>query len=168
MARYHNHCRRSHASFGIVLLLALSVTACGVGGVSLDSSEYSKIASADPLVTGTVVDDGVTDVDPQDWKTVQDAISTSFSTLEDGGTTQWNNESTGSNGSIVPEPIITNAQGEICRPFQTTLDTISGVENFDGYACKQRNGSWRITKVAPTESESETEAQMPAKLPAAS
>lgn len=166
MARYHNHCRGSHASFGLVLLLALSVAACGVGGVSLDSSEYGKIASADPLVTGTVVDDGVTDVDPQDWKTVQDAISTSFSTLEDGGTAQWNNENTGSNGSIVPEPITTNAQGEICRPFQTTLDTISGVENFDGYACKQRNGSWRITKVAPTESE--IESQIPAKLPSAS
>ena len=132
-----------------MLGLCLIVAGCGIVDVPLGDPE-SRVADADPLITGTVVDNGVTDVDPQDWKTVQETISTSFSTLEDGGTAQWNNESTGSNGLIVPDAMVTNEQGAICRPFQTTLDTISGVENFDGYACKQRNGTWRITKVAPT------------------
>jgi len=154
MVRYHKARRRSHASLGLILCASLSIAGCGVAGVSLDGSE-TTLASADPLVTGTVVDDGVTNVDPQDWKTVQDAISTSFSTLEDGDAAQWNNESTGSNGSIVPDAIITNEGGGICRPFQTTLDTVSGLENFNGYACKQRNGTWRITKVAPTTGETE-------------
>ena len=149
MIRYSDLNLRSHASIGLALCLALVVAGCGM---PFGGPDYSA-SSTDPLVTGTVVASGVTDVDPADWKTVQDAISMSFSTLEDGGTTQWNNENTGSNGSIVPETIVETEQGMICRPFQTTLDTISGVENFSGHACRQRNGSWRITKIASTTDE---------------
>jgi len=147
MLTYHNLSRRSHASFGLIVGLALIVSGCGAVDVPFGGSD--GVSTPDLLATGSVVDNGVTDVAAEDWKTVQDTISISFSTLADGSAKEWNNENTGSNGSIVPDQITTNEQGMLCRPFQTRLDTISGVENFDGYACKQRNGSWRITKVAP-------------------
>lgn len=128
--------------------MALMVAGCGMIEVPLVGFGGGQ-SEADTLLTGTVSEDGVTDVDPADWKTVQNAISLSFSTLEDGNPTQWSNTDTGSVGSIVPRTAVTSDRGDVCRGFSTTLDTISGLETFDGKACLTRDGNWRITTLTP-------------------
>lgn len=148
MQSYNKLGLRRHACLVAGVFSAVMLAGCAVVEIPLGDGETDNPA-VDPLITSSVTETGATDVDPADWKTVQDKISMSFSTLEAGSPTEWTNENTGSNGSIVPAPIVTSERGEVCRPFQTTLDSVSGLENFNGYACRQRNGSWRITKIAP-------------------
>lgn len=155
MPRYNSLQIRRHAAATIGLLFACAVLAgCALIEIPLGGSG-NDAPLIDPIITQAATENGVTDVDPQDWKTVQDAISTSFSTMEDGASADWANSDTGSNGSIVADTMVTTEQGEICRPFRTTLDSISGVEIFSGYACRQRDGAWRITRLTPTEAGSE-------------
>ena len=148
MDRYSSLTARSYAAAGISLACALLLWGCGAVEVPLGLG--SNETEENTLVTGSVAESGVTDVDPADWQTVQNAISMSFSTLEDGSTTQWSNEATGSNGSIVPSGPGATEEGTFCRTFSTTLDSISGVERFDGKACRQANGTWKITKISPS------------------
>ena len=64
-----------------------------------------------------------------------------------GETIAWNNPDSGNSGSFTPTRDGTNkATGEYCREYQTTVNVGGRTEEAYGTACRQPDGSWRITK----------------------
>ena len=63
-----------------------------------------------------------------------------------GETIAWNNPDSGNSGSFTPTRDGTNtATGEYCREYQTTVNVGGKTESAYGIACRQPDGSWRIT-----------------------
>ena len=64
-----------------------------------------------------------------------------------GETIAWNNPDSGNSGTFTPTRDGTNtATGEYCREYQTTVNVGGKTESAYGTACRQPDGSWRITK----------------------
>ena len=64
-----------------------------------------------------------------------------------GETIAWNNPESGNSGTFKPTRDGTNtATGEYCREYQTTVNVGGKTESAYGTACRQPDGSWRITK----------------------
>lgn len=62
-----------------------------------------------------------------------------------GNGQQWFNPDTGAYGVVTPQSAYQTAQGQYCREFQQEI-TVGG-NQVDGYgtACRQPDGSWKIT-----------------------
>ena len=64
-----------------------------------------------------------------------------------GETIAWNNPESGNSGTFTPTRDGTNtATGEYCREYQTTVNVGGKSESAYGTACRQPDGSWRITQ----------------------
>lgn len=76
------------------------------------------------------------------------AARTSQSALEGnrtGQSSQWSNPDTGHSGSVTPTRTYKSKSGEVCREFQQTIVVGGREENGFGTACREADGSWRIT-----------------------
>lgn len=70
--------------------------------------------------------------------------------LEEGSVGQsyaWSNPSTGNKGTVSPtSSVYTTADGQKCRDFTTSVTLSEGRSgSSSGTACKQADGSWRVT-----------------------
>jgi surface antigen len=64
-----------------------------------------------------------------------------------GQTIAWDNPETGNRGWVTPTREGQNtATGEYCREFQQTIQVGGQVERGYGTACRQPDGSWRVTQ----------------------
>jgi surface antigen len=64
-----------------------------------------------------------------------------------GETIAWNNPDSGNSGTFTPTRDGKNtATGEYCREYQTTVNVGGKTESAYGTACRQPDGSWRISK----------------------
>lgn len=68
-----------------------------------------------------------------------------FETGVSGSGQQWFNPDTGAYGTVTPQTAYQTYQGQYCREFQQVI-TVGG-QQVDGYgtACRQPDGSWKIT-----------------------
>ncbi|WP_448208622.1 RT0821/Lpp0805 family surface protein [Azospirillum sp. sgz302134] len=57
---------------------------------------------------------------------------------------RWKNPGTGNSGSVTPIREGTDAGGNVCREFLTTLAIGGKSQNAYGTACQQSDGSWKI------------------------
>ncbi len=58
----------------------------------------------------------------------------------------WNNPNSGNNGSITPVKDGTDASGNQCREFQTTVVIGGQSQQAYGTACRQPDGSWKVVQ----------------------
>ena len=58
----------------------------------------------------------------------------------------WNNPDNGHSGSIVPTREGTDAAGDYCREFQTTVTIGGEPQQAYGRACRQADGSWKVVQ----------------------
>lgn len=66
--------------------------------------------------------------------------------LDTGQSIRWENPDTGHYGSVTPIRTGTDTQtGTLCREFQSTVVIGGKEEQAYGTACRQADGSWRIT-----------------------
>jgi len=73
---------------------------------------------------------------------------TTYSTLENspaGATSHWANPDSGNSGTVTPTRTYRSGTG-YCREFQTTVTVGGKVQNAYGTACRQADGSWKITR----------------------
>ena len=73
---------------------------------------------------------------------------TTYSTLEkspSGATSRWANPDTGNSGTVTPTRTYRSGTG-YCREFQTSVTVNGKVQNAYGTACRQADGSWKITQ----------------------
>ena len=64
---------------------------------------------------------------------------------ESGSTTAWVNPDSGHSGEIVPQPAYQQADGTYCREFQQTIIVGAEMQAAYGTACRQPDGSWRVS-----------------------
>jgi surface antigen len=64
----------------------------------------------------------------------------------DNSTGSWNNPNSGHSGTVVPTQTYQASNGQYCREFQTSV--VVGGETQQGYgrACRQPDGSWKISQ----------------------
>ena len=75
------------------------------------------------------------------YQTTQNALETGVS----GNSSQWHNPDSGNNGTVTPQPSYTNTDGQYCREYQQTVTIAGEQETAYGTACRQPDGSWKIT-----------------------
>ncbi len=75
------------------------------------------------------------------YTTTQNALETGVS----GTTSQWHNPDNGHAGSVTPQPSYTNNEGQYCREYQQTVTIGGEPETAYGTACRQPDGTWKIT-----------------------
>ena len=76
------------------------------------------------------------------------AGQTQQTTLEnnkDGVSSTWNNPNTGHNGRITPTSTQRASSGEYCREYEHEITVDGRNEVVKGTACRQPDGSWRVT-----------------------
>jgi len=74
--------------------------------------------------------------------------NTSQSALEKnpvGRTSNWSNPGSGHSGTVTPTRTYQTASGSPCREYQQTVTIDGKTEQAYGRACRQQDGSWKIT-----------------------
>jgi len=62
-----------------------------------------------------------------------------------GSTTTWANPDTGNSGKVIPQPAVRQADGTLCREYWETVTIGGEKQQAFGTACRQADGSWRIS-----------------------
>ena len=75
------------------------------------------------------------------YRSTQGALETGTS----GTSSQWYNPVSGNSGSVTPQPSYENTGGQYCREYQQTVTIGGEVETAYGTACRQPDGTWKIT-----------------------
>ncbi len=70
-----------------------------------------------------------------------------ISTQGKGGQTSWRNPETGSSGSTTINDTWTKADGTPCKRFTQTITAKGETTTTSGIACKEKDGTWKITNV---------------------
>ena len=61
-----------------------------------------------------------------------------------GNTNTWSNPNSQNSGSITPTTDRFTKNGMVCRDFKSTIHVSGHSEKFNGRACRQKDGSWKI------------------------
>ena len=61
-----------------------------------------------------------------------------------GDTNTWSNPNSQNSGSITPTTDRFTKNGMVCRDFKSTILVSGHSEKFNGRACRQKDGSWKI------------------------
>ena len=76
------------------------------------------------------------------------ASETSYSALESapsGTTYQWHNPDSGNSGTTTPIQTYQTSDGMYCREFTQTVNVGGQIQDAYGTACRQPDGSWKIS-----------------------
>ena len=76
------------------------------------------------------------------------ASETSYSALESapsGTTYQWRNPDSGNSGTTTPTQTYQSSDGSYCREFTQTVNVGGQIQDAYGTACRQPDGSWKIS-----------------------
>lgn len=141
-----------HKNFGIITRLSASLSlaflaGCSIAGFGPDVDQVAtkSIIQYDPARALPLQET----VDPSDWEKVRAIMAMALISQPPGEPLPWENDVTGTVGSIVVSDAQSNADGRFCRTFSTTLNGIGGVSQYRGDACKQGNGEVKLVGLAP-------------------
>jgi len=82
----------------------------------------------------------------QDGRIIRDHVTqASLSDLSAYNGTAWENEATGSRGTISSIQSISE-NGRQCRAFKTTRESFDGILVYEGKACDTPNGGWVLSQ----------------------
>lgn len=66
-------------------------------------------------------------------------------TYPSGQTSTWYNPDSGNSGSYQPQPAYQDKSGAYCREYQQTITVGGKTEEAYGRACRQPDGTWKIS-----------------------
>ncbi len=84
-------------------------------------------------------------LDQADRLAMQEKTQYSLESTKSGDTTKWYNPDSGNSGTITPQPAYTNKADEYCREYQQTVTVGGKTETAYGTACRQEDGTWKIS-----------------------
>jgi len=81
---------------------------------------------------------------------MSDTVQFALENNKSNQSSDWVNPDTGNSGGVTPVKTYSNAQGQPCREFLSTI--VIGGEQQQGYgtACRQPDGSWQIVSNQPS------------------
>ncbi len=82
-------------------------------------------------------------LDPSDYAFYNDNAQKTLSAENDGVFTKWSNPKTGNGGVFRATRSFTTGDGRYCREFRAAMAVAGTIENREGSACQQADGSWR-------------------------
>ncbi len=82
-------------------------------------------------------------LDPSDYAFYNDNAQKTLSAENDGVFTDWSNPETGNGGIFRATRSYTTGDGRYCREFRAAMAVAGTIENREGSACQQADGSWR-------------------------
>jgi surface antigen len=118
----------------------------GWAGSTIGSGTGQLAATAAGVVLGGLIGSqigrGLDQADQQSaWRTEQGALERN----RDGEYSRWDNPNNGNYGYTVPQTTYQSASGQYCREYETTIVVNGRAETGYGTACRQPDGSWKIT-----------------------
>ena len=84
-------------------------------------------------------------LDRADRQALERTTQSSLETAPSGTATSWRNPDSGNYGTVTPEPAYQTSSGEYCREYQQTIVVGGETQSAFGTACRQPDGTWRIT-----------------------
>ena len=150
---------RNYKILALLVLIFFALISCeghktavgGVGGAAAGGFLGHALGGGTAGIIGGAIAGGLIGgaignrMDAADRRESERAAQQAFETAPSGQTSQWSNPDSGNHGTVTPTRTFQTDSGQYCREFQQTV-VISGEEQqAHGTACRQPNGSWRIT-----------------------
>jgi 17 kDa outer membrane surface antigen len=139
---FRSGCPRAAA----LLAAAISLSACGIGGFSLEKAEVDRSLLTGAISSGTRAPSDSERV--SDEATIRNAVSAADVTTLDGTALAWANADTGSRGAI-SNLSESRDNGALCRKFTTSRESYDGVGLYHGEVCMAGSGLWRMMNFQP-------------------
>jgi surface antigen len=84
-------------------------------------------------------------LDRADRLAMEQTSQTALESNRSGQASSWNNPDSGHSGTVTPTRTYQTASGGPCREYQQTVTIDGKTEQAYGRACRQSDGSWKIT-----------------------
>lgn len=156
------------AALGMLVVFAASLAGCsaqegglskqtggavlgGIGGGLIGSRIGSGRGTTVAIIAGTVLGallggEVGRQLDERDRLMMAQKTQESLERAPSGQRSEWRNPDTGARGTITPKPAYQTTAGQYCREFQQTITVGGKTEQAFGTACRQPDGSWKITQ----------------------
>jgi surface antigen len=124
----------------------LGAVAGAVAGAQFGSGRGALAATAIGTLLGALAGSEVgKSLDRADMAYLQQTQQKALETTPSGSASNWSNPDSGNSGQVIPQRTYQNAGGTYCREFQQTVTVGGGTESAYGTACRQPDGTWKIT-----------------------
>lgn len=118
----------------------------GWAGSQIGSGEGRGLAIATGVILGGLFGNQIgKGLDKADRLAAERAASYAFENNPSGRASSWSNPDTGHSGTITPKPAYRNQEGQDCREYTQTIRVGGREEKGYGTACRQPDGSWKIS-----------------------
>jgi surface antigen len=129
----------------------IGTVAGGVGGALLGSmiggGNGRIVAAAGGAILGGFAGSSIgKSLDNADALKAQQATQQALENGQTGQSTPWKNPDSGHSGTVVPKAPYQTADGTYCREFTQTINVGGQSKQAYGTACRQPDGSWKITQ----------------------
>ena len=84
-------------------------------------------------------------LDTRDHQAMNNAAYSALETKKSNTKATWSNPDSGNAGSVTPTNTIEMADGSYCREYTSMVEVGGESETAYGTACRQDDGSWKIT-----------------------
>lgn len=117
-----------------------------VGGLIAAAAGGNPAAIAASVVGGLLVGGLVGNLlDERDKRLQAEAAHRALETAPSGQSVAWKNPDTGHSGTVTPTRTYQAPGGAYCRDYQATVEIDGKQERASGKACRQADGTWRVT-----------------------
>lgn len=144
---------RSALASTLVLLLAASLTGCGVAMPLSDWISPTPAAPPAEEITGSIPTQAPLPMPKPapigDSEAIRRVVETAVPS--GGAALAWSNPATGNSGTITELVATRGVDGGACRDFRATVATIAGVGLYAGRACRSHLGLWDLVRLDPTD-----------------
>lgn len=126
-----------------------AIVGAGLGGLAgsfIGDGGGQLVAVAVGTMVGAVMGAEVgKSLDRADRLALAEAQHTALEYGKSGSETAWNNPDSGTCGVIVPKPAYEDGWGRQCREYWQTITVAGEKQQGYGTACRQADGSWKLS-----------------------
>lgn len=120
-------------------LFLVTIAGCSISPGLLDDG-------ADDIITGSIATSPKpNNVETSDWLEMRTALNEAANQKAAGSLVPWENDRTGSSGSLMAFTAPSDGIGR-CRNFAATLQNIDGIHRYKGEACIAGQENWQINR----------------------
>ena len=150
---------RNYKILALMVLISFALISCeghktavgGLGGATAGGLLGHAFGGGTAGIIGGAIAGGLiggaigSHMDANDRRESERASQQAFESAPSGQATSWSNPDSGNHGSVTPTRTFQADSGQYCREFQQTVVIGGKEEQAHGTACRQADGSWRIT-----------------------
>ena len=141
----HAECNRGDTGGGEVVGTLVGAALGGFLGSQIGGGTGNKVAIGAGVLAGGLLGNKLgAAMDCQDQQYHVDTTQNAMEKQPTGQASTWVNPDSGHSGTITPVKTYQTNEGTNCRDFNQTLNVDGQVEEMQGTACRQPDGTWKI------------------------